>query len=99
MSLADQRTNPLQLVNALSLRYQGPFDARPEDGVGLCFSWIKLSRSYRHNQAALNQAEGIDDYRDPRHHPQPDLQYWYRPGGLKTTQDAWVTGLKTTVTF
>ena len=121
MSLADQRTNPLQLVNALSLRYQGPFDARPEDGVGLGFSWIKLSRSYRHNQAALNQAEGIDDYRDPRYHPQPDyaanaelyyrikaaswlqiqpdLQYWHRPGGLKTTQDAWVTGLKTTVTF
>nr|WP_308561105.1 carbohydrate porin [uncultured Klebsiella sp.] len=30
---------------------------------------------------------------------QPDLQYWYRPSGIKETQDAWVTGLKTVVTF
>ncbi|WP_438941016.1 carbohydrate porin [Dryocola boscaweniae] len=30
---------------------------------------------------------------------QPDLQYWHRPGGLKETQDAWVVGLKTVVTF
>ncbi|PBI79490.1 porin [Rahnella victoriana] len=30
---------------------------------------------------------------------QPDLQYWYRPGGVKETQDAWVTGLKAIVTF
>lgn len=30
---------------------------------------------------------------------QPALQYWHRPGGLKETQDAWVTGLKTVVTF
>lgn len=30
---------------------------------------------------------------------QPDLQYWYRPAGIKETQDAWVTGLKAIVTF
>ena len=30
---------------------------------------------------------------------QPDLQYWHHPGGLRHTQDAWVTGLKTVVFF
>ena len=30
---------------------------------------------------------------------QPDLQFWHRPGGIKSTQDAWVTGLKTVVFF
>lgn len=30
---------------------------------------------------------------------QPDLQLWHNPGGLKETQDAWIAGLKTVVTF
>lgn len=30
---------------------------------------------------------------------QPAVQYWHRPGALKETQDAWVAGLKTVVTF
>lgn len=30
---------------------------------------------------------------------QPGLQYWHRPAGIAHTQDAWVTELKTAVTF
>lgn len=30
---------------------------------------------------------------------QPGIQYWHRPGGLSRTQDAWVTELKTVVSF
>ncbi|MFZ1871230.1 MAG: carbohydrate porin [Chania sp.] len=30
---------------------------------------------------------------------QPGLQYWHAPGGVSETQDAWVTALKTVVTF
>ncbi|NDJ57110.1 carbohydrate porin [Enterobacteriaceae bacterium 4M9] len=30
---------------------------------------------------------------------QPGLQYWHRPAGIKETQDAWVLGLKTVLTF
>jgi len=30
---------------------------------------------------------------------QPDLQYWYHPGGIKETQAAWVIGLKTSLNF
>lgn len=30
---------------------------------------------------------------------QPGLQYWHRPAGIAHTQDAWVTELKTVVTF
>ncbi|MDN0119885.1 carbohydrate porin [Yersinia frederiksenii] len=30
---------------------------------------------------------------------QPDLQYWHSPAGVNHTQDAWVTGLKTVITF
>nr|WP_246048910.1 carbohydrate porin [Brenneria rubrifaciens] len=30
---------------------------------------------------------------------QPELQFWHRPAGLAETQDAWVGGLKTMVTF
>ncbi|BDH47492.1 porin [Salmonella enterica subsp. enterica serovar Choleraesuis] len=30
---------------------------------------------------------------------QPGIQYWHHPGGIARTQDAWVTELKTVVTF
>ena len=30
---------------------------------------------------------------------QPGLQYWHHPAGVNETQDAWVTALKTVVTF
>lgn len=30
---------------------------------------------------------------------QPGIQYWHNPGGVSETQDAWVTELKTVVTF
>lgn len=30
---------------------------------------------------------------------QPGLQYWHHPGGISRTQDAWVTTLKTVVSF
>lgn len=30
---------------------------------------------------------------------QPGLQYWHHPGGVRETQDAWVTGLKTVISF
>ncbi|ANS40623.1 carbohydrate porin [Serratia inhibens] len=30
---------------------------------------------------------------------QPGLQYWHHPAGVSETQDAWVTALKTVVTF
>lgn len=30
---------------------------------------------------------------------QPGIQYWHHPGGVAKTQDAWVTELKTVVTF
>ncbi|MGE9550105.1 carbohydrate porin [Erwinia amylovora] len=121
LGVGDQRTNPLHVSTAVSLRYSGLLDARPKDWLGLGFSWIKMSNSYRHNQETLNQLQGVDDYSNPLYHPlaghsvnaelyyrihatswlqlQPGLQYWHRPGGVKETQDAWVTGLKTVVTF
>ncbi|WP_158781554.1 carbohydrate porin [Pantoea sp. BAV 3049] len=121
LGLGDQRTNPLHVATAVSLRYSGLLNARPKDWLGLGFSWIKMSNSYRHNQETLNQLQGVDDYSNPLYQPlaghsvnaelyyrihatswlqlQPGLQYWHRPGGVKETQDAWVTGLKTVVTF
>ncbi|WP_241650331.1 carbohydrate porin, partial [Rosenbergiella collisarenosi] len=30
---------------------------------------------------------------------QPSLQYWHNPGAISDTPDAWVMGVKTTVTF
>lgn len=117
----DKRSNPLHVVTAASLRYSGLFDARPQDWLGLGFSWIKMSESYRRNQQALNQVQNASQYSDLLFQPlvshsvnaelyyrvhatnwlqlQPGLQYWHRPGGLKDTQDAWVSTLKTTITF
>lgn len=121
LGVGDQRTNPLHVTSAVSLRYSGLLDARPRDWLGLGVSWIKMSSDYRRNQQALNQIQGIDNYSDPLYHPlvghsvnaefyyrihatswlqiQPGLQYWHRPGGVKETQDAWVSELKTVVTF
>lgn len=42
-SLADHRTNPIQLTSAISMRYRGLFDSRPRDWLGLGVSYIRMS--------------------------------------------------------
>lgn len=121
MSLSDRRSNLLHRVAAVSLRYHGLADARPDDWLGLGATWIEISKDYRRNQQYLNELQGTHDYVDALYHPlpghtvnaelyyrlratswlevQPVVQYWHRPGALRETQDAWVTGVKTVITF
>ncbi|MDW8846243.1 carbohydrate porin [Erwinia sp. MMLR14_017] len=121
LGVADARSNPLFLTVAGAFRYHGLLDVRPEDWLGLGVSWIKMSKSARHNQQYLNDVQATDEYSNPLYHPlqghsvnaelyyrlhaanwlqiQPGLQFWHRPGGVKQTQNAWVTGLKTVITF
>ncbi|MGC6387369.1 carbohydrate porin [Ewingella sp. S1.OA.A_B6] len=121
LGLGDQRSNYIHYSQAVSMRYRGLFDARPDDWLGFGVTYIKMSDHYRQNQINLNNVDQVDDYGNPLYHPlpghsvnadlyyqikvrpwlilQPDLQYWYRPAGIKETQDAWVTGLKAIVTF
>ena len=50
---------------AVSMRYRGLFDARPEDWVGFGLTWIDMSSHYARNQRYMNQISGATDYNDP----------------------------------
>ncbi len=112
-SLSDHRSNRVQLSTALSMRYRGLFDARPEDWLGMGVSYIKMSR-YASEQlqfaapsgaamADLNHSVNAEIYYRLRATSwlelQPDIQYWHHPAGDRNTSDGWVAGLKTVVSF
>lgn len=84
-SYADQRTVPRHTITALSLRYRGLFDLRPEDWIGIGISHVDASKHYARNQEYLNQLSGITNKYDNRYNPVPsnstniELFYRFRP--------------------
>lgn len=115
MSLADQRSNYMHQVYAASLRYRGLFDARPADWMGVGLTWIDMSSHYARHQRDINALSSASAALMPGHslngefyyrfrpvswlELQPGIQYWHHPGGIRQTQDAWVTELKTVISF
>lgn len=109
-SLADQRSNRTFYSAAMSVRYRGLFDARPQDWLGVGVGYIKASR-YSDEQLQqtgagyprLSHAVNAEIYYRFRLTSwleiQPDLQYWHNPGADSSTRDAWVGGLKTQILF
>lgn len=119
VGLGDKRTLRLPLVSSVSARYRGPFDARPNDAVGVGVSYVKVGHWANKDQ---QQKQTITDlYGETGYWPigssainaelfyrlqvtpwfqlQPSVQYWHNPGAISETPDAWVMGLKTSVTF
>ncbi len=72
MALADRRSNPTHYVQAVSLRYRGLFDARPDDWLALGATYTSMSHHYRQNQVNLNRIHQVDDYGNPLYSPLVD---------------------------
>jgi porin len=74
-TLHDKKTNMIDNFVALGATYKGPFDARPEDDIGVGISRIHVNPAYRKNINLRNQAAGVSDYNDPAFLPVQDTEY------------------------
>jgi len=83
--VGDRRSNFLHLAAAVTARYRGLFDARPEDWTGIGVSYIDVSKYYSRNQQAKNELAHLSDYRNALYNPVPgqavnaELFYRFRP--------------------
>ncbi|MEX6664421.1 carbohydrate porin [Pseudomonas sp. W2-17] len=75
VTLHDKKTNMIDNFVALGATYKGPFDARPEDDIGVGISRIHVNPAFRKNINLRNQAEGVSDYNDPAFLPVQDTEY------------------------
>lgn len=74
-TLHDKKTNMVDNYVSLGMVYKGPFDARPQDALGLGVSRIHVNPAYRKNASAQNQAAAVYDYDDPAFMPLQDTEY------------------------
>ena len=73
-TLHDKKTNMVDNYVSLGMVYKGPFDARPQDALGLGISRIHVNPAYRKNANAQNQAAAVYDYDDPAFMPLQDTE-------------------------
>lgn len=86
ISAFDAATTQVDGLQKLALVYQGPFDARPSDTLGLAVARLHGSNQSLHNARAANQASGLsyadEDYL-PEQHTEYDIELNY---GIQVTQ-------------
>ncbi|HEX8542518.1 MAG TPA: carbohydrate porin [Pseudomonas sp.] len=74
-TMHDKKTNMVDNYVALGGFYKGPFDARPQDDIGLAVARIHVNPAYRKNADAQNRAAAVYDYSDPAFMPLQDTEY------------------------
>ncbi|WP_409373231.1 carbohydrate porin [Pseudomonas baltica] len=86
ISAFDAATTQVDSLQKLALVYKGPFDARPDDTLGLGVARLHASSRYLHNARAANQASGLS-YDDadfvPEQHTEYDIELNY---GIQATE-------------
>jgi porin len=74
-TMHDKKTNMVDNYVSLGGSYEGPFDARPQDDIGLAVARIHVNPAYRRNADAQNRAAAVYDYSDPAFMPLQDTEY------------------------
>ncbi|MEQ7922031.1 carbohydrate porin [Xanthomonas sp. WHRI 1810A] len=74
-TLHDKKTNMIDNFVAVGATYKGPFDARPEDDIGVGISRIHVNPAYRKDVKLQNQVAGVTQYSDPAYMPLQDTEY------------------------
>jgi porin len=74
-TMHDKKTNMVDNYVSLGGSYKGPFDARPQDDIGLAVARIHVNPAYRRNADAQNRAAAVYDYSDPAFMPLQDTEY------------------------
>jgi porin len=108
VGLAESEINQLSSNVSGGFSYTGPFSARPDDQVGLAFSYARNGKPIR--QAAMLAGSPLEKaetnleftYRAPLTEwltVQPDAQWIINPGTDPTLKNAFVVGLRFEIGF
>lgn len=100
--LADSKTNDLPNFYSFGIQYQGLFEGRDADVLG-----IGYARGFFSDRASLVYRDDYESVIETYYNAQitrwfnltPSLQYVTNPGGEGNTKDAVVIGLRATMTF
>jgi porin len=105
-SIAPEDRDPVSSYFDVGFNYYGPFAGREKDIAGVAFSYQRLSDELRqpsgdpvpsHHEHVL---EASYQWTCNDHFSvQPDLQYIWNPGGVGTIPNAFVGGVRFTVSF
>ncbi|MDR3403783.1 MAG: carbohydrate porin [Chthoniobacter sp.] len=106
VSLAPENRNPVTCSFETGLNYNGLLPGRDKDILGVAFTYERLSSELRqpsgdpvasHHEHVL-EATYLWTFND-HFSVQPDVQYIFNPGGIGTTPNAFVGGLRFTINF
>lgn len=74
----DHKTSKTDNYQSIALTWKGPFDARPQDEIGLAAGRIHVNSSYSHALRQQNAFNGETDYNSPTYLPiQEGAEYNY----------------------
>ena len=65
----DHKTSKTDNYQAIALTWKGPFDARPQDEIGIGAARIHINSDYSHMLRTQNNEHGIHDYDNPAYLP------------------------------
>jgi len=101
--VSDRRTSTTDRQIAAGLVYNGLFETRPEDDVGLAFGTTHVNDRVADEEGIEGSEYAAEIYYTYRPHAalqiRPNLQYVYRPGGDSANGNVFVLGLKTSANF
>ena len=99
---APSQNNDVTNFFSLGFQYQGLFDGRDDDVVGVAYS-----RGFFANTSATTYTEDYESVLEAYYNVQitpwfslsPNVQYVSNPGGVKTAKDAILLGMRASITF
>lgn len=75
LTFPDKATSPIDSYQQVGAVYKGPFNARPEDDIGLGFARIHVNDDVSKRQNQLNTVSGTENYDDPNFVPIQRTEY------------------------
>ena len=73
----DKATNIVDNYQSLMLVYKGPFDARPNDDIGIGAARIHVNDDVKKSAELINASIGVTDYSDASYSPLRSTEYNY----------------------
>ncbi|PQZ93083.1 MULTISPECIES: carbohydrate porin [Pseudomonas] len=75
LTVHDKATSGIESFQNIGAVYKGPFDARPQDDLGVGIARLKVNDDVTKRQRLINESTGISDYDDPQYVPVQHSEY------------------------
>ena len=75
LTVHDKATSGIESFQNIGAVYKGPFDARPQDDLGMGIAHLKVNDDVTKRQRLINESTGISDYDDPQYVPVQHSEY------------------------